>query len=317
VEIRRGINSTSGLACARWPPSCSVCPTSVAKLLRPLGFSLKTNIKRLIGKPHPQRDKQYRFIQRVKAQFMRHNQPVISVDAKKTELIGNFKNSGTRYCRQADSGGNNGHRPRMWKYELQQLCNDTGLSITVCHYPSGASKWNPIEHRLFSQISRNWAGQPLRTLDIILGYIRGTTTSTGLKVGAVLDERVYEKGITISQKEMSRLNITRQCQRFGDWAPRVCQGQAEGAHLGASCTLVAAMNLPCSSAVRYLRFPSIVNSSSITCSLLQKFYRKATVFQVENSGEKCDHFQAIHVIRSDALTQTPCLCNAPVCPAPH
>jgi len=132
---------------------------------------------------------------------------------------------------QADAGGNNGYRPRRWKYELQQLCNDTGLSITVCHYPSGASKWNPIEHRLFSQISRNWAGQPLRTLDIILGYIRGTTTSTGLKVEAVLDERVYEKGITISQKEMSRLNITRQCQRFGDSASRVCQGQAEGAYL--------------------------------------------------------------------------------------
>lgn len=256
----------------------SVSPTSVAKLLRPLGFSLRTNIKRLIGKPHPQRDKQYRFIQRVKAQFIRHDQPVISVDAKKTELIGNFKNSGARYCRQADevntydfpseaegkaipygifdevnntatvvvgtsagtpqfaasairhwwtnsgtlafpeatqlmiqadAGGNNGYRPRMWKYELQQLCNDTGLTITVCHYPSGASKWNPIEHRLFSQISRNWSGQPLRTLDIILGFIRGTTTTTGLKVEAVLDQRVYEKGITISQKEMNRLNIKR------------------------------------------------------------------------------------------------------------
>jgi len=110
---------------------------------------------------------------------------------------------------QADAGGNNGYLPCVWKYELQQLCNDTGLAITVCHYPSGASKWNPIEHRVFSQISRNWSGQPLRTLEITLGFIRGTTTKTGLKIDAVLDQKIYEKGLTISRKEMNSLNIKR------------------------------------------------------------------------------------------------------------
>lgn len=234
-----------------------------------MGFSLKTNVKRLIGKPHPQRDKQYRFIQRTKARLIRHDQPVISVDAKKTELIGNFKNSGARYCRhadavntydfpseaqgkaipygiydarnnnamvivgtsagtpqfavsaikhwwnnvgvvaypeashlmiEADAGDSNGHGPRMWKYELQKLCNESNLSITVCHLPTGASKWNPNEHRLFSQISRNWAARPLRSLDIMLGYIRGTTTTTGLQVEAVLNEKTYQKGITVSNQ---------------------------------------------------------------------------------------------------------------------
>ena len=181
----------------------------MGRLLKPFGYSLKTNIKRLIGKPHPQRDRQYRFIQRVKARFLGSGQPVIRVDAKKNELIGNFKNAGARYCQtadavntydfpseaqcratpygvydqqanhavvsvgtsaataqlavasirrwwehagrrryptarhrliEADAGGCNGHRPRLWKRELQQLANDTGLSLTVCHDPSGASK---------------------------------------------------------------------------------------------------------------------------------------------------------------------------------
>ncbi len=185
------------------------CATTVGRLLKPLGYSLKTNVKRLIGKVHPQRDRQYRFIQRLKGRFLRSGQPVISVDAKKSELIGPFKNAGARYCQtadtvnaydfpseaecratpygvydrranhavvsvgthaataqfavaairrwweqvggarypharhlliEADAGGCNGHRPRLWKRELQQLANDTGLSLTVCHYPTGASK---------------------------------------------------------------------------------------------------------------------------------------------------------------------------------
>lgn len=254
------------------------CATSVGRLLKPLGYSLKTNVKRLIGKAHPQRDQQYRFIERLKAQFRRHDQPVISVDAKKSELIGAFKNAGARYCRQADvvntydfpsdaecratpygvydaaanhalvsvgtqaataefavasirrwweqvgqvrypkahhllieadAGGCNGHRPRLWKRELQHLANDTGLSISVCHYPTGASKWNPIEHRLFSQISRNWAGHPLRSLETMLRLIRGTTTTTGLQVLATLDTTPYAKGIKVSSREMAALNIRR------------------------------------------------------------------------------------------------------------
>lgn len=110
---------------------------------------------------------------------------------------------------EADSGGCNGHRTRLWKLELQKLVDEIELPITVCHYPSGASKWNPIEHRLFSQISRNWAGYPLRTLTIMLNFIRGTTTSTGLQVDAELDTAVYTKGIKVSDKEMKSLNLHR------------------------------------------------------------------------------------------------------------
>lgn len=256
-----------------------ICAASVGGLLKPLGYSLKTNIKRLIGKPHPDRDRQYRFIQRVKGVFIRRGQPVISVDAKKTELIGNFKNAGARYCQQADevntydfpseaegkaipygvydvqanqgwvnvgtsaatpefavasirdwwqqvgikrypqghhllieadAGGCNGYRPRLWKYGLQQLANETGLTITVCHYPTGASKWNPIEHRLFSQISRNWAGVPLRSYERMLSLIRGTSTEKGLKVEAVLDTRTYKKGLKITDKLMKTIALKRQ-----------------------------------------------------------------------------------------------------------
>jgi len=241
-------------------------------------YSLRTNVKRLIGKQHPHRDRQYRFIQRVKRLFRRHGAPVISVDAKKGELIGNFKNAGKAWCVAAeevntydfpsdsdgkatpygiydqaanhafvmlgvsavtaafavasirrwwqtfgrpryadakhlliecDGGGCNGHRPRLWKFELQKLADDTGLAITVCHYPSGASKWNPIEHRLFSQISKNWAGYPLRSLRRILGFIRGTTTETGLTVDAEVDRRTYEKGLKISDRQMRSLNLKR------------------------------------------------------------------------------------------------------------
>jgi Rhodopirellula transposase DDE domain len=251
---------------------------TVGRLLKGMDYSLRTNVKRLAGKPHPHRDRQYRFIQRAKALFRRHGDPVISVDAKKTELVGNFKNAGECWCVvpeevnmydfpsdatgkatpygmddqvanhayvvvgmsavtaafavacirrwwatygrerypdshhimiECDGGGCNGHRPRLWKHELQQLSDDTGLSITVCHYPSGASKWNPIEHRVFSQISSNWAGYPLRSLRRILGFIRGTATETGLTVDADVDPRTYEKGIKISDQEMRTLNLTR------------------------------------------------------------------------------------------------------------
>lgn len=251
---------------------------TVGHLLKGMNYSLRTNVKRLTGKPHPHRDRQYRFIQRVKALFRRHGDPVISVDAKKNELIGNFKNAGKTWCADAeevnmydfpsdadgkatpygiydqaanhalvvlgiskataafavaairrwweaygrerypnskhiliecDGGGCNGHRLRLWKYELQKLADAIGLSITVCHYPSGASKWNPIEHRVFSQISRNWAGYPLRSFQRIIGFIRGTTTRSGLSVDAEIDPRTYEKGIKISDAQMRSLNLTR------------------------------------------------------------------------------------------------------------
>jgi hypothetical protein len=108
----------------------------------------------------------------------------------------------------ADCGGTNGHRFRAWKTNLQErVCDRFGLSVTVCHYPPGRSKWNPIEHRLFSQVSLNWAGVPLRSLGIMLGYIRGTTTRTGLTVAAHLDEATYPKGQKVSAEELARLRV--------------------------------------------------------------------------------------------------------------
>ena len=209
--------------------------------------------------------------------YQRHGAPVISVDTKNSEPIGNFQNKGSNWCRvpeevnahdfpgdaecraipygiydvtrnrgarlrgnqrgtrpsspcvsigewwlrfgqqqyrgqthlliEADSGGSNGCRPRLWKRELQQLANKTGLTITVCHYPRGASKWNPADHRLFGPISRNWSGTPLRDLPTMLGFIRGTKTKTGLRVTARLDQRTYAKGIKVPDHEMQQLNI--------------------------------------------------------------------------------------------------------------
>ena len=251
---------------------------TVGRLLHQAGFSLRTNVKRLTGPPHPDRDRQFRFLRRVRALFVRHGAPVISVDTKSSELIGNFKNRGTRWCRQpdvvnardfpsdaecraipygiyditnnrghvcvgtsadtsefavrsirdwwlrfgrprfpgqthllieADSGGSNGCRPRLWKRELQRFSNETGLAITVCHYPRGASKWNPADHRLFGPISRNWSGHPLRDLTTMLGFIRGTRTNSGLRVTARLDKRHYEKKIKVPDDEMKQLRLRR------------------------------------------------------------------------------------------------------------
>jgi hypothetical protein len=108
----------------------------------------------------------------------------------------------------ADGGGGNGRRVRAWKRNVQEkLCDRFGLTVTVCHYPRGCSKWNPVEHRLFSQISRNWAGKPLRSLAVMLSYIRGTTPTTGLKVTARLDEGVYRKGLKVSRQDMDLLKL--------------------------------------------------------------------------------------------------------------
>lgn len=110
----------------------------------------------------------------------------------------------------ADAGGSNGYRPRLWKKQLQEcLVDPFDIEVMVCHYPSGASKWNPIEHRLFSYISLNWAGEPLRSFETILGYIRDTTTQTGLNVEAFLIDQEYQKGIKVSDKEMASLNLIR------------------------------------------------------------------------------------------------------------
>jgi hypothetical protein len=252
---------------------------TVRRLLRELNYSLKANRKQDSGPPHPDRDRQFRYIQRVKRVFFANGHPVISVDTKKKELIGNFKNSGQVWCQQAekvnvhdfpqdavgravpygiydlghnegyvyvgtsadtsefaveaicmwwedenrprfldeskllilaDAGGSDGCRFRLWKKQLQeQLADRLGIEVMVCHYPTGSSKWNPIEHRLFSYISLNWAGKPLRSFEVMLGYIRGTTTEAGLKVRAFLVDQAYKKGIKVSDKEMKALNLHR------------------------------------------------------------------------------------------------------------
>jgi hypothetical protein len=256
-----------------------VSPNAVWALLKRMGFSMRTNVRRRRGasRDPTARDEQFRYIALQRKAFAEAGLPVISVDTKKKELIGNFRNQGRAWCRKppevnehdyasqaeclavpfgvydiarnkgfvvvgishntpefavtsiarwwkedgraahprakevlilADGGGGNGSRARAWKMNLQQkLCDRFSLTVTVCHYPPGCSKWNPVEHRLFSQISSNWEGKPLKTLSIMLGYIRGTTTTTGLKVRACLDEGIYKKGQKVPGADMKKLNL--------------------------------------------------------------------------------------------------------------
>ena len=252
--------------------------TAVWRMLIARRFSLKSNVKRLTGAPSPDRDRQMRLIRRETTRFKNLGQPVISVDAKKSELIGDFNNNGqkweaagtseevsaynfpseakvkavpygiydiakntghvevgtssdtarfavdsirywwfamgmfvyanaTRLLILADSGGSNGCRPWMWKKMLQEFADEAGLTITVRHYPRGASKWNPIEHRLFAMISKNWAGYPLRSLAITLARIRGTTTETGLSVTARWNRRRYRTKEKVSKEEQKTFRI--------------------------------------------------------------------------------------------------------------
>jgi hypothetical protein len=253
---------------------------TVGRLLDKLGYALHVNAKKLeASAAHPDRDAQFAQIAAQRQVFQAARWPIISVDAKKKELIGNFKNAGATWSQQAeavnvhdfpqdalgraapygiydvihnrgavyvgasadtppfavaiiadwwerlgqpcfgpvdqllilaDASGSNGCRPRLWKQQLQtQLCDPYGLTVTVCHYPTGCSKWNPVEHRLFAPISLNWAGKPLRTWNTMLAYLRGTTTTTGLQVQAFLHEGVYETGISVSDAEMKTLNLER------------------------------------------------------------------------------------------------------------
>jgi hypothetical protein len=251
-------------------------PTTVSRLLYEEGYSLRVNVKRLTGPAHPDRETQFRYLQDRIDRFRDAGLPVISVDAKKKELIGDFKNAGAKWGREADevnchdflgdavcraapygvydllanrgyvcvglssdtpafaaasirewwvrlgckrygaltelliladAGGSNGYRPRLWKKELQGLADRYGMRLTVCHYPTGASKWNPIEHRLFGPISVNWWGQPLRSLETMMGYLRGTTTTTGLVVSTSVDRKVYPTKVRVSDEEMSELKV--------------------------------------------------------------------------------------------------------------
>lgn len=254
-----------------------ICTNTVSKFLQELDYSLKSN-KKMIGETqHPDRNQQFEIIAHTKQQFKGLNYPIISVDSKKKELVGNFKNAGQRWCRQfdyvfshdfrsyaigianpygiyevitnyatvvigssydtpefsvesielwlinysfknyvdlshllvlCDSGGSNSYRARAWKYYLyKKICQPYQINVTVCHYPTGASKWNPVEHRLFSFISKKWAGVPLRNYDIILEHISETKTKQGLKVNAILNEKLYQKGIKISDEQMKEIKI--------------------------------------------------------------------------------------------------------------
>jgi transposase len=252
---------------------------TVPKLLRSLGYSLQAPRKTLEGTQHPDRDAQFQAInQKVGAQIAA-GQPAISIDTKKKELVGEFKNAGSEWHLEgqapkvntydfpsmaegkaipygiydiaedtgfvsvgidrdtaqfsvaaitawfdqlgrerypdatsllitADCGGSNGNRTRLWKTELQRLADRTGLQISVCHFPPGTSKWNKIEHRLFSYISKNWRGRPLASYEVIINSIAATTTSTGLEVYARLDNNDYPK-IEITDQQLAAVNITR------------------------------------------------------------------------------------------------------------
>jgi hypothetical protein len=256
----------------------SVSHTTVARLLAKLDYRLRVNHKKLAGNKHPQRTEQFEYLAWQRRRCEHTGIPIASVDAKKRELVGNFKNAGALWCLTpelvndhdfrtaavgiailygvydlvancgalsvgtshdtanfavdsltawwqgeagtryahtnqllvlADNGGSNGSRVRAWRYALQhKLADPFGLTITVCHYPPGTSKWNPIEHRLFAEISKNWKGQPLRSYETILNFICTTTTETGLRVTATLHEGDYPTGVKISDAEMELLSIT-------------------------------------------------------------------------------------------------------------
>ena len=259
----------------------------VAELLHDLGYSLQANRKTLEGKSHPDRDAQFAYINTKVQEALAAGEPVISVDAKKKELVGDFKNAGREWHRAghavpvrvydfvipalgrvtpygvydmarnagwinggtdhntatfavesirrwwyamgqtaypqattvlitADGGGSNGSRVRLWKLELQRLADETGLAITVCHFPPGTSKWNKIEHRLFSFISQNWRGKPLVSHEVIVNLIAATTTKTGLQVVCQLDQHAYPAGVKVSKKAMEEIHLRRDTFH-GEW----------------------------------------------------------------------------------------------------
>jgi Rhodopirellula transposase DDE domain len=264
-----------------------VVDRTVLRLLKAKGYSLQANKKTREGAQHPDRDAQFQHINATVTEAIALGEPVISVDAKKRELVGDFKAVGrefepagqpievrghdfkdkqlghaipygiydltaeegwvsvgitsdtaqfavgtiiswwehlgrerypdaTTLTITADSGGSNNPRTRLWRHELQRLADTTGLRICVCHFPPGTSKWNKIEHRLFSFVSLNWRGKPLESLEVVVNLIASTTTNTGLKVYAQLDRGSYERGIEITDKQLAAVNITRHIFH-GDW----------------------------------------------------------------------------------------------------
>lgn len=270
----------------------SVSYQVVSELLHEMGYSLQANMKKLEGSSHADRDKQFSYINEQVKQYLAEGWPVVSVDTKKKELVGQYRNTGRewqpkghpeevniydfvnmdvgkalpygvydigqnvgwvnvgcdhdtasfaveslrRWWRAmgsqvyprvkrllicADGGGSNGHRVRLWKVEIQHLAIETGLEITVCHFPPGTSKWNKIEHRLFSHITMNWRGRPLTSHEVVVQLISSTTTSKGLQVHAELDKSKYPIKIKITDEEMERVNINRHAFH-GEWNYTIC-----------------------------------------------------------------------------------------------
>jgi len=269
----------------------------VARLLKDLGYSLQANRKRLEGSQHPDRDAQFENINELIRRQLEANEPVISVDTKKKELVGPYKNGGRELRAQgdpedvnmhdfadkekgkaapygvydlqeneawvsvgishdtgefavqtirtwwkemgaarypdasslmitADGGGSNGYRLRLWKLELQGLVDELGFPITVCHLPPGTSKWNKIEHRLFSFITKNWRGKPLITHQVIVNLIAATTTTTGLTVRSRIDDRIYPKGRRVSNKQLDLVNLEPH-EFHGEWNYTIHQTVAD------------------------------------------------------------------------------------------
>ncbi len=206
------------------------CPTTIGRLLREQEYGLRSHRKVLHkGKPHAERDRQFRHIAAQREAFRSTGDPRISVDAKKKECVATSADApdlavdsivdwwrlhqadypqAKRLMVEADSGGSNGARSRRFKKRLQDFADESRLEITVCHYPPGTSKWNPLEHRLFSQITATWAGYVLRTLAVLLGFLRRTTTRTGLKVTATHFEKTYATGQRVSKAEFKAIPLT-------------------------------------------------------------------------------------------------------------
>lgn len=261
---------------------------SVSTLLQNMGYSLQGNKKTLHGNDSPDRNQQFEYINSKSKEFLSNKLPVISVDTKKKENIGEYKNVGKEYSQKgepvkvnshdfpnkklgkvspygvydignnngwvsvgissdtaqfavnsirswwynmgqklyspdvpdiyinADGGGSNGHRVKLWKIELQKLANELNKTIHVSHFPPGTSKWNKIEHKMFSYISKNWRGKPLITREVVVSLISNTTTTKGLKIESILDENTYEKGIKVSDEELSAISIIKD-KFHGEW----------------------------------------------------------------------------------------------------
>ena len=290
--LRWTTKSTRNLADALTAAGHRVSHVRVGELLHGLGYSLQGNAKAVEGKQHPDRDAQFRHINDTATRYLKASDPVISVDAKKKELVGEtpgYRNNGrdwqpqgepikvgthdfpdkdmpkavpygiydlsantgwvtvgndgdtaafavatlrrwwtqvgqvaypnaNRLLISADSGGSNGYRVRLWKHELAQLATDTGLNITVCHYPPGTSKWNKIEHRLFSAITSNWRGRPLTSYQVVIDLIGATTNRGGLTVHAEADANSYPRGIKISDAQMAAIAPQLKPDKFhGEW----------------------------------------------------------------------------------------------------